>query len=328
MNILFIIGNGFDINLGMKTRYSDFYKYYQTITSESILLKKLKNSISDKLKDWSDLELSLGEYTEHLNSTEEIDEVILDIGKNLSNYLSEEEKKIDLSTVDIEKFHEYLSFPERTLLRADNNEIADFKNKWKHHDWSVNIITLNYTKIFESLLNNKTINNKIGIHDNASIFLRGIEHLHGYLNDRMIIGVNDKSQIKNPAFHENQDVLETLIKSNCNKAQKHTIDNLCTNQIKEANLICLFGSSIGETDNMWWELIGNKLKEGSRVIIFTKCEDIDPRIAHLKARKERALKRLFLTRTKLSLSEEEKKIIEDRIYIGVNCSMFKDILKE
>ncbi len=28
MNTLFFIGNGFDINLGLPTRYRDFYRYY------------------------------------------------------------------------------------------------------------------------------------------------------------------------------------------------------------------------------------------------------------------------------------------------------------
>lgn len=28
MNITFLIGNGFDINLGLKTRYVDFYDFY------------------------------------------------------------------------------------------------------------------------------------------------------------------------------------------------------------------------------------------------------------------------------------------------------------
>ena len=28
LNITFLIGNGFDIGLGLKTRYKDFYKYY------------------------------------------------------------------------------------------------------------------------------------------------------------------------------------------------------------------------------------------------------------------------------------------------------------
>ncbi len=41
MKVIYIIGNGFDINLGMKTKYSDFYTYYQTINSKSILIKNL-----------------------------------------------------------------------------------------------------------------------------------------------------------------------------------------------------------------------------------------------------------------------------------------------
>ncbi|MBK7465948.1 MAG: hypothetical protein IPJ43_03540 [Saprospiraceae bacterium] len=40
MEILYIIGNGFDINLGMKTRYSDFYTYYKTTNSKSEAIQK------------------------------------------------------------------------------------------------------------------------------------------------------------------------------------------------------------------------------------------------------------------------------------------------
>ncbi len=42
MNILYILGNGFDINLGLKTRYSDFYKYYIGIESKDENIRKLK----------------------------------------------------------------------------------------------------------------------------------------------------------------------------------------------------------------------------------------------------------------------------------------------
>lgn len=325
MKILFIIGNGFDINLGMKTRYLDFLENYKSIDTESELLNKLKNTISTKLKDWSDLELALGQYTEHLNSLDEVDEVVNDIGEKLSNYLLNEEKKIDYNKVNGQKLHDYLMYPENTLPRADINNINDFKEKWINHHWYINIITLNYTRVLENLLQDDIENVILKVRENkAQITLQGIEHLHGYVKNRMIMGVNDKSQIINPSFHDNQDILETLIKSQCNKAQKHTIDDLCVQQINEANLICIFGSSIGETDNMWWEIIGERLKKDCQTIIFTKCEDIDPRISYVKARKERALKRLFLTRTKLS--EEDKLSIEDKIYVGVNTKMFEGIL--
>lgn len=42
MTITFLIGNGFDINIGMATRYKDFYKYYVNLPSECDLIESLK----------------------------------------------------------------------------------------------------------------------------------------------------------------------------------------------------------------------------------------------------------------------------------------------
>jgi len=43
MNIVFIIGNGFDLNLGLKTKYTDVYKdYCKTSTSDSELIRRFK----------------------------------------------------------------------------------------------------------------------------------------------------------------------------------------------------------------------------------------------------------------------------------------------
>ena len=90
MNILYIIGNGFDLNLGMRTRYSDFYKYYKSIKSPSTLIDVLKENISNDIENWSDLELELGRYTKNLNSIKEFEEVYEDIGDNLGEYLKQE----------------------------------------------------------------------------------------------------------------------------------------------------------------------------------------------------------------------------------------------
>lgn len=325
MKVIFIIGNGFDINLGMKTKYSDFYSYYQTIGSQSDIVKKLKVNISGDYKSWSDLELALGNYTENIESLAEFDEVFEDIEDNLADYLEQEENKLDLNKIDTEKLYNYICYPERSLLKADTDKLITYKNNWKNNEWSINIITLNYTRILDKLFTDTTKNKQIGTHHNYQINLNGIEHIHGYVDDRMIMGVNDISQIKNSNFHENREVLEALIKTNCNKVNKHTIDNLCTQQIQSANLICIFGSSIGDTDNYWWELIGKQLKENCELIIFTKGEEIKQRRSHLKARLEREVKDLFLKKTKLS--EEEKTVVADKIYVGINTGIFANILK-
>ncbi len=61
MNILFLIGNGFDINIGLKSKYIDFYKYYNSIKSDNEIITALKESLSINDENWSDLETALGE---------------------------------------------------------------------------------------------------------------------------------------------------------------------------------------------------------------------------------------------------------------------------
>ena len=323
MNILFIIGNGFDLNLGMKTRYSDFYKYYKSIPSQSNSVNKLKNAISKDIENWSDLELALGKYTKNLGSAEEFEEVYEDIGDKLADYLQQEENNFDFSKIDGKKLYDYFSFPERSLLPADTNVLNTYKNKWGNSQWNVYLITFNYTHSLERLIEFTGKKNQINSHSNHPIILQRIEHIHGYFDKRMIMGVNDVSQISNSDFHNNQVVLEALVKNNCNQAQKHTIDNWCKNQILNANLICIFGSSIGDTDNMWWKLIGEQLKRDCKLIIFEKGEDISPRRQYKIANVEREKRNSFLKKTKLD--KDGKKVAADNIFISVNTDMFSVI---
>lgn len=54
MNIVHVIGNGFDLNQGLPTSYAHFYEYYfqlrpQKSDSESVL--KLREKLRDRLYD-------------------------------------------------------------------------------------------------------------------------------------------------------------------------------------------------------------------------------------------------------------------------------------
>ena len=55
--ITFSIGKGFELNLGLDTSYSDFYKYFEKYVSNLNMIKQW--SIKDK-SSWSDLGLQLG----------------------------------------------------------------------------------------------------------------------------------------------------------------------------------------------------------------------------------------------------------------------------
>lgn len=72
MNITFLIGNGFDISLGMESSYSSFYKYLQDneLLQHNIFIKLINKDI-DK---WSDFERMLGILTTYSDWSETIKE--------------------------------------------------------------------------------------------------------------------------------------------------------------------------------------------------------------------------------------------------------------
>jgi len=320
MNILYIIGNGFDINLGLKTKYSDFYKYYQSQLSNDQLVNKLKNEIVVGIDNWSDLEVAFGKYMVNINDREEFDKVYDDIVINLGEYLESEENEFDFSKVDKAILLKDLWTPELFLTQGDIQELVSFKNNWGATTWNINIITLNYTRSLEKILENEISNISIGRHHNGQVVLGNIHHIHGYTDDRTILGVNDISQVGKEEFHTNQDILNALIKPNANRALRHNIDRICESQVLRANLICIFGSSIGETDNYWWKLIGDQLRRNSKIIILMKGEEISRRLAYKSVRSKQAYRELFLSKT--DLSDAEKLTLQNNIYVGINTNMF------
>ena len=95
MNITFLIGNGFDINLGLKTRYTDFYPYYLKKKHDDIISK----AISDNYDRWVDLELALGQLLRNIapdQVTEFLDSKAL-LEQDLAEYLCVEQQRIDLT---------------------------------------------------------------------------------------------------------------------------------------------------------------------------------------------------------------------------------------
>lgn len=320
MNIVFLIGNGFDLNLGMKTRYMDFYDYYKKIPTKSDIIQELKKNIDTYIENWSDLELALGEYTKNIHSLIELDEIYEDILDNLANYLQKEEENFDFSKVNDSVLYDHLIFPENLLLPADVQKIKQFRSQWLKNRININILTFNYTKTLEKIIGEET-NVQFTTNDNNIIYFGNIYHIHGYIDNRMILGVNDTSQILNSTFHNNQDILETIVKSNCNQASKHTIDNQCIDLIKSANLICIFGSSLGDTDKLWWDVIIEQLKQNCRLIIFDRDMPIPLRRENLKERIVRQKKNFFLRNS--NLSENEKEAMKKFIYVGLNTDLFK-----
>ena len=90
--IAFLIGNGFDLNIGLATRYDQFCKHYLKEHSEDFLAKSMKTD----MKLWSDLELALGKVTEQVQAGYENcfgeSKDLLEL--SLADYLENEQGKV------------------------------------------------------------------------------------------------------------------------------------------------------------------------------------------------------------------------------------------
>jgi hypothetical protein len=101
MNLLFFIGNGFDLNIGLKTRFKDVLSFYIKETSDDPVIKSFKESINQNIEDWSKFEERIGRYSDDMQKKETPIETFQDFCKcnlnfkrYLKDYLKKEEKKV------------------------------------------------------------------------------------------------------------------------------------------------------------------------------------------------------------------------------------------
>lgn len=324
MRLLYIIGNGFDLNLDMATKYVDFCTAYHKVKSTSPTLINLKKNIEKGIENWADLELRPGQYTENISTKQEFDEIFDDLSEQLGIYLEKIENETTWELVDQEKLKNYLCNPEEYLKANDRERIAVLKDRYRGDKWYVEIVTLNYTRTFERLFNDKITNVELGKHHNGiGISLLNIFHLHGYIDD-LVFGINDLTQLKNQSFHSIKKIANAIVKPNHNRMQGNGIDNILNMRILAANLICVFGSSLGETDKIWWERIGQHiLKSECELIIFIRGKEFK-KLSHRKSELEDDVKNLFFERA--GLSDDEKTQVEERVYVRAWTKMFSDIV--
>ncbi|XOV67080.1 MAG: AbiH family protein [Fluviicola sp.] len=326
MNILYVLGNGFDLNVGLSTSYRDFYDYYKAVRTFNKSIQQLKSDIYENIENWSDLELSLGEYTVNFDSAEEFLNVFEDIGDNLADYLLKVEKELKINEHSCERLKKQLCRPEQFLPKAQQNIISKFRNTWSEEKWFVEVITFNYTKTFEKLINTESDYEHISYHGNQKpIIYRGIKHVHGYMDSRMVMGVNDFNQVANNSLVSSQSFIDAFIKVESNKSMQHTIDDQCEYQISNANLICLFGCSIGSTDRIWWEHIGQRILKGNcLLIIFSKEQDIPERRDYKKNAFRNQVVDRFLKQS--GLNKDEQKEVQKKIFVEINSRMFSELI--
>ncbi len=327
MRTVYLIGNGFDVNLDLPTKYSDFYNYYlgldRSADSENVskLKDHLKQCLSDEGKFWSDLEEAMGMYASELVSYTQLEEVYDDLNEEMKKYIHSIENSA-LPNVDADLFKKNISSPQIFLAPAEQIAINTVYSNFGRYTHLISIVNFNYTSTIEKILNFQGQPLELGpatYHSSYKTQLRSIFHIHGRV-DNPILGINDASQIHNEKLRTNLDVIEYLVKPNINSALGHLIDKEAKEAIKSANLICIYGLSLGKTDSQWWKLVGESLLNGVTVILYV----YDDKASNLAPRKIGRYQRYWKSKLcdAAKIPNDHRDFVMPRIIVAPNTSIF------
>lgn len=334
MTITFLIGNGFDANLNLKTKYTEFYPFYLKQHPNSKIAKNIMQKHNDKSEDpweyWADLELGLGEYLANINTDEEVESFLdekAELEACLSDYLAIENKKIngDMYQKISEEFKKKILSMSSILTEVDSAHYNS--NLFVHDDLFYSFITFNYTNIldvitesFSSSVNTRKYSNNSEFRD----YIKKPLHIHGDLKDNsLILGLNDASQINNEKLRTNRALMEYLIKENVNRLSGSLRMDKCIELINSSRYICLYGLSIGQTDLIWWKKIVEWLKGDSKRRLIYCVYKNPPEIVSSQTQKNRLSDKYryeYLYKSQVNDSEREK--LRKQIIILYNTDLF------
>lgn len=222
MNKLYIIGNGFDLDLGLKTSYQDFL-------SSPIFKEMLANNSSNQLahylhgltkKDtWVDIEVALRELARtlrtHVQGTELRETDYEEVVKRLELYLS----GLDMNNINKHSTAHKLAWD---IAREIESKA------------SVRIINFNYTDSVEKVLQE---------HDLYEEIRKKIIHPHGKIGGGGIVfGVEDGTGIS-PVFN--------YLKKSSRAGYKGISG--WEQYLQDMTEVCIYGHSLGESDNMYFK---------------------------------------------------------------------------
>lgn len=226
INSTLIIGNGFDLNLGLETSYRDFLnsgEFQILLEKENVLAVHLNKKSEIEL--WIDLELELIDFSMNLYDHKEV----------TTNFRREFQAVVKQYT----KYINNLNYDNLNTNSDAIKVIKDFLNNESTHNKK--IINFNYSKSLEIVLKH------------IGLSYENIEKLenraHGNAEDKKIIlGVHDNSNIR-----EDHSFLLKSSFSHYTKSQE------VFNAIEYSQNLSIFGYSMGLTDEMYFKEVFSKI---------------------------------------------------------------------
>ncbi len=240
-NAMILIGNGFDVSHGFKTKYRDFYDNCEELknlaNNGNLLCQHILNNITGDM--WQDLECGLYDYSKKLTNIH---------GKN-------DKESSENFRIEFLELRDCLFAYIREAINNSPNDnpghfIAKLSEEWLRLNYQ--ILSFNYSYVVAAYSQDALINKKDFSFDPQSIIFQ-----HGSLynselarfnnTDSIVLGIDDTQKVeKSHSF---------LYKSTQNV---HSISDFIR-LINEKEIYIIYGCSMGDSDAFYFnQLFSNK----------------------------------------------------------------------
>jgi len=227
-NILLVVGNGFDLNMGLETSYDHFFKYVDDKSVANDLIYELKERHK---KNWVDIEHELADCAINgLSLLNQKNSMILDAKKE--------------HILEHHEYNELKRYLKHYLLDLQGN-FENFENKSSYKLLeqicsnqynNITVLDFNYTNTIDILANSILTNRHLELPTRFKHI-----HIHGDLDSEIVFGIDDKAEVdENFVYlHKSFDHFNT------------TSINISA-LLEDSRDIYFYGYSLGETDKSYF----------------------------------------------------------------------------
>ena len=267
--ITFLVGNGFDLACGLKSRYIDSYDEYIHSDSSSENIDRFKHTIEKDIQTWADFEMKLAGYAHNFSQEKELVECVCDYTTFLNSYLTQQQYSFFNAIKGNSVIQNALSKTMAEGLgqfytKLTRNDVRSVKSSfYLPNGITYKFVNFNYTNVFDSLIElafkQDVLKNTIGTVCSYSPII----HIHGQLGNDVVLGVDNENQLTDLPYQmsirgKRNIIKPTFIEEYDNMRMKDAL-----NTIKTSNVICVYGLALGESDLTWRKAIANWLLEES-----------------------------------------------------------------
>lgn len=333
LNLTVFIGNDFDLSAGMKTGTAEFMDFFANKheSDEGPVGRLAKIILEDGPQNWADFEKKLGEYAQVIEKTEKdpasaaldckgaVDEALIDFIDKADSEVTDEFVKANAKSVIGSLACWFGALQPREQGAIERHYSSPYS-------LIVDFVTFNYTSLLPRLYAEYG-NEGQTIPDDAKFVyafkMRQLVQIHSSLSRDPVCGVNDTSQIASNDLASNSDIANTYVKSEIQKLLGSNDGPNAMSLLTRADVLIIFGLSLGESDAQWWTAVVEQLKRNASLFVIIASIDVPTsrRIPTAYLRLSKKIKGRLLRFG--GVSDKEADTLSERIFIIPSEKIFQ-----